>query len=78
MNLEAAAECALRETGKPMSSREILRYGTRRGWITPRGRSPEHSVQAAIWKNRKRLGKRSPFTVIGRGIYGKYSLRSTA
>lgn len=76
MTLIDAAERVLRVTGRPMHSTEIIAYARRRGWITTGGKTPDHSLQAAIWKSMKQLGTRSPFAMVGRGTrYKKYSLR---
>jgi hypothetical protein len=77
MKLLDAAERVLREASKSLHSREIVAYAKKRGWIAPRGRTPDHSLQAAIWKDIKALGSRSRFVVSGRGsVDRKYSLRS--
>jgi hypothetical protein len=76
MKLLEAAERVLRSTARPMHSAEIIEYAKKRCWITPKGRTPDHSLQAAIWRNMKELGRRSPFVVLGGGtINRKYSLR---
>jgi hypothetical protein len=72
-----AAEKALQINAKPMHSREIVLYAKKRGWIDCKGKTPNHSVQAAIWKNIKKLGSRSRFVMTGRvKQQRKYSLRA--
>jgi HB1, ASXL, restriction endonuclease HTH domain len=79
MDYATAAEEALRENGKPMHSTEIAEYARKRGWISPDGKTPDHSIQAAVWKTNKKLGNKSPFVVIGKAkVHRKYALRSTA
>ena len=77
MNYLDAAERTIREQNKPLHSNEIVEYAKKRGWISPRGKTPANSLQAAIWRDTKRFGNSSRFLMIGRGKYHrKYSLRS--
>jgi hypothetical protein len=75
MTLLEAAESALKKTGHPMHSWEIVQYATRRGWIAVRGKTPEKSVQSAISKHVKKTGTASIIRRIGnRGLGSKYGL----
>jgi len=71
------AEKALRENKRPMHSMEIIAHARKRGWISPHGKTPDHSLQAAIWKDIKKRGRNSPFVMTGgRTLRRKYTLRS--
>lgn len=78
MKLVEAAEKALRAFGEPMHSREIISFAKGKGWIKPEGRTPEHSLQGAIWKNIHLLGNKSPFRMVGIAkTKRKYALRGS-
>jgi hypothetical protein len=71
------AERTLRENERAMHSTEIIAYAKKRGWISPRGKTPDHSLQAAIWRDMKERGRNSPFVMTsGRTLRRKYALRS--
>lgn len=65
MNLLDAAEKALRTAGKPLHSKEIIALAVKRGWIEPKGKTPDHSLQAALWTDIHEKGRRSRFMVVG-------------
>jgi hypothetical protein len=76
MKLTDAAEKVLRKIGRPMHSTEIVEYAAKHGWIVPRSKTPDHSLQAAVWTDIKRNGSQSRFQMVGRGkINRKYWLR---
>ena len=76
MTLIEAAKRVLEQTGRPMHSKEIITYAKSKGWINPQGKTPDHSLQAAIFKHLKQSGSRAIFARIGEArIYRKYALR---
>lgn len=78
MSLADAAERALKAVGKPMHSTEIIEYATAKGWIAPKGKTPDHSLQAALWTEIHNRRKQSRFTIVREGegpIHRKYGLR---
>jgi hypothetical protein len=76
MTLVEAAKRALEQVGHPMHSKEIIAYAKSRGWINPRGKTPDHSLQAAIFKHIRQSGSGAIFTRIGKTpIHRKYALR---
>jgi len=77
MRYTEAAERALLENQRPMHSVEIVQYAKKRRWISPRGKTPDHSLQAALWKDMKKRGRNSLFVMTrGRRLRRKYALRS--
>jgi hypothetical protein len=79
MMLRDAAERVLREIGRPMHSAEIIKHAIKRGWVTPKGKTPDHSLQASIWKDIQRNGSRSRFKMVGQGRNQlRYWLRQSA
>jgi hypothetical protein len=76
MKLTDAAEKVLRKFGQPMHSTEIVEYALKQGWITPKGKTPDHSLQAALWTDIERNGSGSRFRMVGKGrVHRKYWLR---
>lgn len=76
MTLLDAAEKALRMAGQPLHSTEIIALAVRRNWIHPRGRTPDHSLQAALWTDIRDNGRQSRFKMVGDSpIKRKYALR---
>lgn len=76
MTILEAAEKTLRAVGRPLHSTEIVEYAVRRGWITPRGKTPDHSVQAALWQDIHENGAASKFVTVGPGRFQRrYWLR---
>lgn len=72
---EAAAQ-VLRKAKSPLHSHEIVERIRARGDCSFRGASPDHSVQAAIWKHINRCGNALGFEMVGRGRFKrKYWLR---
>ena len=51
----------LKEAGKPLSAREILERLRVRGMEAPGGNTPQKSVEAFLYMDRKRNGESSPF-----------------
>lgn len=78
MTLVQAAEIVLRQSSEPLHSKEILRRAVDLGLIGPKGASPDHSLQAAIWRDlNERRKRKSPFVMLGSGrIRRKYWLKS--
>ena len=76
MNLLDAAEKALRAAGEPLHSKQIIGMAVSKGWIRPKGKTPDHSLQGALWEDINKNGSRSRFKVIGDvPIRKKYALR---
>jgi hypothetical protein len=76
MMLTDAAERVLMKFGRPLHSKEIVEYAVKQGWIIPTGKTPDHSLQAALWTDIKRKGSRSRFRMVGNGrVDRKYWLR---
>jgi len=67
MKLSDAAEKVLRKVGRPMHSKEITDYATKQGWIIPKSKTPQHSLQLAVWTDIQRNGSRSRFQMVGQG-----------
>ncbi len=77
LSLVAMAEQVLAQSSRPLHSIEIVEIAVQRGLLQCTAKTPDHSLQAAIWRNRQRLGDESPFVMIGSGRMGrKYWLRS--
>ncbi len=55
------AICAL---GKPVGSKDILRY-LRRRYDVLRGKTPRNSIQAAVWMDIHTRKSKSPFKMVG-------------
>ena len=76
MTLLDAAEKALRAAGEPLHSTQIIALAVSKGWIHPKGKTPDHSLQSAVWDDINQNGSRSRFKVIGDvPIRRKYALR---
>ncbi|MDO4816906.1 MAG: HTH domain-containing protein [Akkermansia sp.] len=56
----------LKEAGKPLSAREILELLRARGMEAPGGNTPQKSVEAFLYMDRKRNGESSPFGKVDR------------
>lgn len=77
MTILKAAEKTLRAVGRPLHSPEIVEYAVRRGWIIPMGKTPDHSVQAALWQDIHKNGTASKFVTVGPGRFQRrYWLRT--
>lgn len=73
----AAAEVILAKSTTPLHSNEIIALALSEGLIdTPSGKTPNFSLQSAIWRDMQRRKGESPFTAIGRGRYRAYWLKS--
>jgi hypothetical protein len=78
MNLKDAAERVLKKVGRPMHSTDIIDFAIKRGWIAPRGKTPDHSLQAAIWAETHDDRNQSRFRIVVEGegpVHRKYWLR---
>jgi len=78
MTLLAAAEVVLRQASEPLHSAEIVKRAVETGLIRrPSGRSPDHSLQAAVWRDiNERRKTTSPFVLVGDGrINRRYWLK---
>jgi hypothetical protein len=76
MNFLDAAEKALRAIGESLHSTQIIALAVRKGWIRPKGRMPDHSLQSALWADINGKGSRSRFKVVGSvPVRKKYTLR---
>jgi hypothetical protein len=67
MKFTDAAEMVLRKVGRPMHSTEIIEYASNKGWIASHGKTPDHTLQSAIWTEIKNKGPESRFRMIGKG-----------
>jgi hypothetical protein len=67
MKLSDAAERVLRKVGHLMHSGEIIEYAAKHGWIVPKGKTPDHSLQAALWTEIRKRGAQSRFRMVGEG-----------
>ena len=56
----------LKEAGKPLSAKEILELLRARGMEAPGGNTPQKSVEAFLYMDRKRNGESSPFGKVDR------------
>jgi hypothetical protein len=66
---------ALVALGEPAGSRDILGYFQSLGYPTLAGKTPRASIQAAVWKDIKANGPRSPFKMLGHGrVHRKFWL----
>jgi len=69
MSFIRAAELILKESSEPLHSAEIVERAVGLGLISrPKGRSPDHTLQAAIWRDiNQRRKENSPFILVGDG-----------
>jgi hypothetical protein len=75
MRYTDAAEKAWLENQRPIHS--IVQYAKKLRWISPRGKTPDHGLQAALWKDMKKRGRNTLFVMTrGRTLRRKYALRS--
>jgi len=73
MTFTDAAYRLLEESGKPRHYRWLTEEALRRGWITPKGKTPEATMYAVLYteiKNEIPGRKPSRFIRTGRGIFG--------
>jgi hypothetical protein len=76
MTILGAAERVLREAGRPMHSKEIIEYAKEKRWIAPRGKTPDHTLQAAVFKHIRAHGRAAIFARVGKGkVHRRYALR---
>ena len=76
MVLLDAAEKALRAVRRPMHSKEIINFAVEQGWISPRGATPDHTLQALLWGDINKRGSKSRFRMVGEGRrHRRYWLR---
>ena len=67
--LDAAAR-VLSESGKPMTSREMIETMSKKGyWSSPNGQTPEATLYAAIIREIGKKGKESRFAKSERGKF---------
>jgi hypothetical protein len=81
MSLLQAAEVVLRESSEPLHSAEIVKRAVERGLVPqPMGRSPDHTLQAAVWRDiNERRKADSPFLLLGNGrVNRRYWLKGKA
>jgi len=48
-----------------MHSMEIIQYAKQKGWIDPKGKTPHHSLQAAMFRHIRLHGRASIFVMVG-------------
>lgn len=65
MKFIEAAEKVLRQTRRPMHSREIVEYAISRGWLKTQGKTPAQTLQGVLWVDRQKKGTKSVFRVVG-------------
>ena len=67
--LEAAVK-VLQEAGKPMNRREIMEAILEKGyWHSPKGKTPEDTLKAAMLTEIHKKGKHSRFKKAGKGLF---------
>lgn len=77
MTWAEAARKVLERSSRPLHSKEIVAAAVREGWVSPSARSPDHSLQSAIWKHIRKQGNPFGFVMIGAGrIHRKYWLKA--
>lgn len=63
-----AAEIVLKQSKTPLHSNEIISIAMSKGPIRPVGKTPDRSLQAAIWRDIHEARKGdSPFIMVGTG-----------
>jgi hypothetical protein len=78
LHISDIARAAILKARRPISSREILEFAINSKLPVFAGKTPRHSIQAAIWKH-IRKHKDSPFVMVGSGrVHRKYWLKKTA
>ena len=62
--MRAAAIVVLQMSGCPLHSTEIIKRAVKAGLIKPKGKTPDHSLQAVIWRD-MHANQDSPFVAVG-------------
>lgn len=77
MTFLRAAEIILGESSRPLHAREIVERAIARGLISPKGRTPDHTLTATVWKDMHHGRRRnSTFVLIGTvPLYRKFWLK---
>ncbi|MFN8815279.1 MAG: winged helix-turn-helix domain-containing protein [bacterium] len=67
--ISAAAE-VLADAGKPMRAKEMIEAASARGlWSSPKGKTPEATLYAAIIREIAAKGKAARFSKVERGLF---------
>jgi hypothetical protein len=69
MNFREAALRVLRDEGRPLHYEEIARIALERGYIEPKGRTPEDSISTELSRDMRKNGAKSEFLKVDRGTY---------
>jgi hypothetical protein len=69
MNFREAALRVLRDEGKALHYEEISRLALERGYIEPRGKTPEDSISTELSRDMRKNGIKSEFLKVDRGTY---------
>ncbi len=76
LRIRDIAKAAILEVGKPIGTKEMVDYARRNNLRLLKGKTPRNSLQAAVWKDIKKHGRKSPFIMLGHGRNTrKFSLR---
>ncbi|MDQ7824299.1 MAG: winged helix-turn-helix domain-containing protein [Candidatus Eremiobacteraeota bacterium] len=70
MNFREAAITILQEAGKPLHYEEIARLVIERGYIEPKGKTPQDSISTELSRDLRKQGSNSVFIKYGKGLYG--------
>ncbi|MCW5776436.1 MAG: winged helix-turn-helix domain-containing protein [Phycisphaeraceae bacterium] len=66
----SAAAKVLADAGKPMRAKEMIEAASQKGlWSSPKGRTPEATLYAAIIREIAAKGKAARFSKVERGLF---------
>ena len=67
-----AIERVLEESDRPLHSTEIARRAIANDWVETDAQFPEHTVQAAVWRQIKKGDNPRGFVMVGLGRRGSF------
>jgi hypothetical protein len=70
MTFKEAAFQVLKQTGRPLSKHDIAKLAAKAKLIDPRGKTPTQTIASVIYTDIQKLGKKSPFVLTRRGMFG--------
>ncbi len=70
MNFRESAVRVLLDEGKPLHYEDITRLAIERGYLVPRGKTPQDSVSTELSRDMRLHGDKSVFEKCGKGTYG--------
>lgn len=70
MNYREAALQVLRDNRKPLHYEEIAKQAIERGYIEPKGKTPQDTISTEISRDLRKNGEHSEFIKYGKGLYG--------